>query len=547
MRKILALILIIVSINSFGQGNSVPFIFTLPMTKHLAPDFTPLGYQYRTVRERLLAFMVDSGLHVPRYNGVPSGLRNGVNLADGLIAMDTTNGHFYGYRNSAWFRVANFSELATAGYTTLSQFVDETAWRTFYSNASGDVTPLTFGTSGQVLTSNGVSAAPTWETVTASTQTLQQVFDTEVGGSILTKNDTINSGTNQLFFTSSKTGLNAGASFNNSSSGSAIYGSSVTGAGVYATSSGGDGVVAIGQNNGVSSVSSGGNNFWGQTTTGRGLLLDNTPSSTNTIINHIRVQTRSSGTAANGIGGSIQFMNQTSTGAVPLSGALENFWEDATNASRTTQWNLTGTDNATLETFMNIQNDLVRINNNADTLSTMAYARSVGGGGGGGDVSKVGTPANNQVGVWTGDGTIEGTNDFMFDGTTLTVGSIAVPTISSTNTFTNKRWTARVGSTTSSGTPTINTDDVDIYKLTAQTADITSFTTNLSGTPVDGDILEIQVTGTASRAITWGASFVSTTTVLPVSTSGTVTLTVIFQYYTTSSYGNNKWHCVSYY
>jgi len=116
-----------------------------------------------------------------------------------------------------------------------------------------------------------------------------------------------------------------------------------------------------------------------------------------------------------------------------------------------------------------------------------------------------------------------------------------------TETLTNKRWTARVGSTTSSATPTINTDNYDVYKLTAQTNDITSFTTNLSGTPADGDILEIQITGTAARAITWGSSFVSTTVTLPTTTTTTVTLTVIFQYYTTSSYGNNKWHCVNYY
>lgn len=38
---------------------------------------------------------------------------------------------------------------------------------------------------------------------------------------------------------------------------------------------------------------------------------------------------------------------------------------------------------------------------------------------GSGDVTKVGTPANNQIGVWTGDGTIEGTSDFTFDGSDL--------------------------------------------------------------------------------------------------------------------------------
>jgi len=37
---------------------------------------------------------------------------------------------------------------------------------------------------------------------------------------------------------------------------------------------------------------------------------------------------------------------------------------------------------------------------------------------GGGDVTKVGTPVNNQIGVWTGDGTLEGDAGLTFDSTT---------------------------------------------------------------------------------------------------------------------------------
>jgi len=40
-------------------------------------------------------------------------------------------------------------------------------------------------------------------------------------------------------------------------------------------------------------------------------------------------------------------------------------------------------------------------------------------GGGGGDVTKVGTPLDNQIGVWTGDGTIEGDATLSYDGQTL--------------------------------------------------------------------------------------------------------------------------------
>lgn len=118
--------------------------------------------------------------------------------------------------------------------------------------------------------------------------------------------------------------------------------------------------------------------------------------------------------------------------------------------------------------------------------------------------------------------------------------SVGTVTATSTDTLTNKRITARVGSTTSSATPTINTDNVDIYKLTAQAVDISSFTTNLSGTPTDGQILEIIITGTAARAITWGTSFASSTITLPTTTVTTNTLRITLQWDSVVS----KWICV---
>lgn len=110
-----------------------------------------------------------------------------------------------------------------------------------------------------------------------------------------------------------------------------------------------------------------------------------------------------------------------------------------------------------------------------------------------------------------------------------------------TQTLTNKRFNPRVGSTASSGTPTINTDNYDIYKLTAQTVDITSFTTNLSGTPVDGQVLIIQITGTGARGITWGSSFEASTVALPTTTVSTNMLSVGFIWNTATS----KWRCVA--
>lgn len=123
----------------------------------------------------------------------------------------------------------------------------------------------------------------------------------------------------------------------------------------------------------------------------------------------------------------------------------------------------------------------------------------------------------------------------------LAVEGVVVPTISSTSTLTNKRITKRTGTTTSSATPTINTDDVDFYSITAQTVDITSFTTNLSGTPTEGQTLWIAITGTAARAITWGSSFEASTVALPTTTVTTARLDVGFVWNTSTS----KWRCVA--
>ena len=50
------------------------------------------------------------------------------------------------------------------GYTNLTSFVDQTAWRVFYSNTDGDVTELALGADGTYFKSNGPAIAPTFTT-----------------------------------------------------------------------------------------------------------------------------------------------------------------------------------------------------------------------------------------------------------------------------------------------------------------------------------------------------------------------------------------------
>lgn len=129
-------------------------------------------------------------------------------------------------------------------------------------------------------------------------------------------------------------------------------------------------------------------------------------------------------------------------------------------------------------------------------------------------------------------GTLDVTNDVPASKQVYTDG---------TQTLTAKRVTPRVTSETSSATPTINTDNSDVHRVTALAADITSMTTNLSGTPTHGQKLIVEITGTATRAITWGASFESSTATLPTTTDSTTLLRTGLMYNSATS----KWSCVA--
>lgn len=110
----------------------------------------------------------------------------------------------------------------------------------------------------------------------------------------------------------------------------------------------------------------------------------------------------------------------------------------------------------------------------------------------------------------------------------------------STQTLTNKRLTPRVTNEASSATPTINTNNTDIHRVTALAVNVTSFTTNLTGTPTHGQGLLIEITGTAARTLAWGASFESSAITLPTTTVTTAMLTVAFTWNSTTS----KWRCI---
>lgn len=79
-------------------------------------------------------------------------------------------------------------------------------------------------------------------------------------------------------------------------------------------------------------------------------------------------------------------------------------------------------------------------------------------------------------------------------------------TLTGTETLTNKRITERVAKLASSGSPTVNVDNVDWYELTALAVDVTAVT--IAGTPTDKQPLVLSFTSNASpHNIDLGASF----------------------------------------
>jgi hypothetical protein len=134
--------------------------------------------------------------------------------------------------------------------------------------------------------------------------------------------------------------------------------------------------------------------------------------------------------------------------------------------------------------------------------------------------------------------------------TTLGLGTIATQAAPSgtvvgttdTQTLTNKRITPRVSSlSANSATPALNTDSFDMLIITGQTSNITSMTTNLTGTPTTGQKLWISFTAASGTpTITWGASFESSTATLPTGMT-TTRSDVGFVW----NQATSKWRCVA--
>ena len=109
---------------------------------------------------------------------------------------------------------------------------------------------------------------------------------------------------------------------------------------------------------------------------------------------------------------------------------------------------------------------------------------------------------------------------------------IANKLTTATLTFTNKTIKPRIVTVTQSATPSINIDNGSIFQITGLAQAITSMTTNMTGTPYDGQCCCFEITDNGTgRAITLGSNFIaSTAQALPTTTVSSVTLQIYTKY-----------------
>jgi Pectate lyase superfamily protein len=196
-------------------------------------------------------------------------------------------------------------DYVAAANDYISLQYDGTVWHEANRKLAGAV--------GNYVFSNGITESP------AGTVKL---------GGTLTANTTIDASTFTLTETSAATGTNSTLIVNNTSTGSAITAASTSQTTISASAST--------SGTGGAFSSSSGTGMTANSTSGLAGTFTVLPSSTNTVVPVIQIIRSSSGTAANGIGGSLDFYEKNTTGTI-ASNTIQSKLTDATGATVTSQ------------------------------------------------------------------------------------------------------------------------------------------------------------------------------------------------------------------
>lgn len=175
--------------------------------------------------------------------------------------------------------------------------------------------------------------------------------------------------------------------------------------------------------------------------------FENSDAGTNTVLTALTLDRQTSGTPAVGIGVGLDFNVETSAANVETLGIIDVTATDITAAGEDGKFSFKLMDGGSAATEVMAVTSLGALTatdfngvaltaaGSAANFLTEAGTYVSIGSLGGGDVNKVGTPSNNELGIWTGDGTIEGDTNLQWDGSTLQI--LGAQTVSGISTFSN--------------------------------------------------------------------------------------------------------------
>ncbi len=194
----------------------------------------------------------------------------------------------------------------------------------------------------------------------ANRQTLQQTFNTEVGGSVITKLDTVLSGAFTVKFITS-TGGNYPL-YGQATTGYGFYGHATSnGLGVFGLADGNGGAGVQGESDGAASVgvwgiSASGQAVLGVAVGGIGGVFRVGPSSTNTVVTIAELDRFSTGTPAANMGGSLDYKLLTSNGSTSaISNQIISKWTTPTTGAATSQLSITGANSSVTNTLLTME------------------------------------------------------------------------------------------------------------------------------------------------------------------------------------------------
>lgn len=110
----------------------------------------------------------------------------------------------------------------------------------------------------------------------------------------------------------------------------------------------------------------------------------------------------------------------------------------------------------------------------------------------------------------------------------IAVEGVVIPSISSTNTITNKRNQPRTASSTTSATLTPDLSTANVYFRTTQTEALTIGAP--TGTPVIGETIAIYVDSAGAQTLTMNATYIPFGAAFPATTTAGKTLMIVAQY-----------------